>query len=140
MIFSYFKYKFIIFVLEVNTWQFNYSNSQGVGPVCTNSVSFVYTELLVWALLQSDKLNLTYCLKSVLLLPFCFQFVCMVYQTRMCPLSFSPLRLFWGIICNIHSVNPLIHRRSRFSKNHRREIWKRREAFFFISIVWSLRQ
>ena len=42
---------------------------------------------------------LIYCLKSSLLLAFCFLFVCMVDQTQMCPSCMSALGLFQGI-CN----------------------------------------
>ena len=91
-----------------------------MGPVWAISVSFVYTGLLVWAFLQSHKLNLTYCLKSSLLLAFCFLFVCMVDQTQMYPSSISPLGLFQRIICSIHSVIPLCIGGLGFFKNHRR--------------------
>ena len=80
----------------MNTWQFHLSNWQGVAPVWTTSISFIYTGLLVWALPQSQRLNLIYCLKTYLLLAFCFLFVCMMDQTQMCPSSISPVRLFLG--------------------------------------------
>ena len=44
------------------------------------------------------------CLKSSLLLAFCFLFVCMVDPTRLCPSSTAPLGLFQGIICNIERL------------------------------------
>ena len=44
----------------------------------------------------------------------------MADQTQMYISSISPLRLFQGIICNIHSVNPLIYKGLGFLKNHRR--------------------
>ena len=89
----------------MNTWQFHLSNLQGVGPVWAISISFVYTELLVWAFPQSHKLNLIYCLKFCLLLALCFLLVCTVDQTQMCPSSISPLGLFQGITCNIKRLN-----------------------------------
>ena len=104
----------------MNTWQLHLSNWQGVGPVWAISISFVYIGLLIWAFLQSHKLNLTYCLKSSVtcILPS----VCLVDQTQMYPSSISLLGLFQGIICNIHSVNPFIYRGLRFSKNHKKGI------------------
>ena len=81
---------FFLFLMLINTRQFHLSNCQKVGPVYTISISFVYTELLVRAIPQSHRLNLTYCSKSSLLLTFCFLFVCMVDQAQMCPSSISP--------------------------------------------------
>ena len=78
------------------------------------------TRITCQKILQSHKLNLTYCLKSSLLLAFWFLFVCMVDQTQMYPSFISPLELFQGIICNIHSVKPLIYRGLAFLKNHSR--------------------
>ena len=54
----------------MNTWQFNLSNWQWVGLMWAISISFAYTGLLVWAFPQSHKLNLTYCVKSSLLIAF----------------------------------------------------------------------
>ena len=119
MIFSYFKHYFIthFFFMLMTTWQFHLLNWQAVGPMWAISISFIYTVLLVWAFLQSHKLNLTYCLKSSP--AFCFLFVCMIGQTQMYPSSISPSELFQGIMCNIHSVNPIIFRGLRYLKNHR---------------------
>ena len=44
----------------------------------------------------------------------------MVDQTQMYPSSISPLGLFQGIICSIHSVIPLCIGGLGFFKNHRR--------------------
>ena len=88
----------------MNTWEFHLSNWQGVGPVWVISVSFVYTGLLVLAFPQSHRLNLNYCSKFSLLLAFSFLFVCMVDQTQMCPLSFSPSGLLQGIKYNIERL------------------------------------
>ena len=88
----------------MNSWQFHFSNWQGVDPVRVIFVSFVYTGLLDYLSRHSHshiKLNLTYCLKSSLLLAFCFLFVCAIDKTQMYPSSISPLGLFKGIICNI---------------------------------------
>ena len=82
-----------------NTWQFHLSNWQDMGLMW--AISFVYSELLVWAFPQSHRLNLSYYLKSSLLLAFCFLLACVVDQTQMCPSSISPLGIFQGIICNI---------------------------------------
>ena len=84
----------------MNIWQFNMLNWQGVGPVRAISISFVYTRLLVSPFPLSHKLNLTYCLKSSLLLAFLFLFVCMINKTQMYPSSISPLALLQGIIPN----------------------------------------
>ena len=62
------------------------------------SGSFVYTELLGWEFPHSQRVNLTYCLKSCLLI--CFPCFCMVDQTKMCPSFISPLGIFQEIICN----------------------------------------
>ena len=114
----------------MNNWQFHLSNWQGVGPVWAFSFSFVYTGLNVWAFIQSQKLNLTYCLNSSLLLTFCPLIVCMAHQSQMYPLSISPLGLSQGIICNIPSVtlsllspppSPLAEGGLEFLKNHKRE-------------------
>ena len=105
----------------MNSWQFHLSNLQRVGRVWAISVSFVYTGLLVWAYLQSHNLNLTYCLKSCLLLVLCFLFVCMIDQTQMYPSSISPLGLLQRIIlCNIYSVNHLIYWGLGFLENRSR--------------------
>ena len=85
----------------MNIWQFNLLNWQGVGPMLAISISFVCTGLIVWAFPQLHRLNLTYCLKSSLLLAFCFLLVFMIDQTRMCPSSISPLGVFYQNICNI---------------------------------------
>ena len=45
---------------------------KGVGPVWVFSISLVYTGLLLWIVPQSQKVNLTYCLKSSLFLTFSF--------------------------------------------------------------------
>ena len=58
---------------------------------------------------------LTYCLKSSLLLAFCFVSLYMVDQTQLYPLSISLLALFQGMIYNLHSV----YRGWGFLKNHR---------------------
>ena len=103
MIFSYCKHYFIVFNVN-NTWPFYLLNWQGVGSMWVISVSFVHTGLLVWAFLKPHKLNLTYCLKSSMLLAFCFMFVCIVDQTQIYPSSISPLGLFQSIICNIERL------------------------------------
>ena len=88
----------------MNTWHFYLLNWQRVGHVWVIIISFVYTELLVWAFPQSLRFNLAYCLKSSLLLAFCFLLLCIVDQTQMCPSSILPLGLFQGIICNIERL------------------------------------
>ena len=55
----------------MNTWQFHLSNCQGLGPVSTFFVSFVYTVLLVWAFPQLHRLDL-YCLILPCYLHFAF--------------------------------------------------------------------
>ena len=70
-------------------------------PKWAISISFVYTGLFVWAFSQLHRLSFTDCSKSSLSLAFCFQFVCMVDPTQMCPSSVSPLGLFQGITWNI---------------------------------------
>ena len=92
------------FLMLINTWQSCMSNWQGMSPIWSISISFVYTELLVWAFPQSHRVNLMYCLKSSLLLAFSFLLVCMVDQIQMCPSSISPLGLFHGIIFNIERL------------------------------------
>ena len=111
----------------MSTWQFHLVNLQGLCPVWTISISFVYKVLLVWVFLQLHKLNLTYCLKSSLLLPFCFLFISTVDQNQIYPSSLIHLTiigLFQEIICNIHSVVPnppsLLIGRFGFLKNHRK--------------------
>ena len=116
-------FKWSLLILNTFLYFFNVNEHLPVLFVeLARSGSFVDKELLAWAFLQSHKLNLSYCLKSSLLLVFSFLFVCMVGQTQMHPSSISPLRLFQGIICNILSVNPLIYRGLGFLKNHRRGI------------------
>ena len=88
----------------MNTWEFHLLNWLGVHLMWVISFSFVYIGLLVWTFLQSHKLNLTYCLKSSLLLAFCFLFVCMVDQTQIYPSSISPLGLFQVILYVIFIV------------------------------------
>ena len=112
MIFSYFEHYFIFFNVNEHPAVL-FVELARVVPVWAISVSFVYTGLLVWALIQPHKLNLTYYFKSSLLLVFCSMHICTVDQSQMYPSSISPLGLFQGIICNIHSVNPLL----KFSKN-----------------------
>ena len=72
---------------------------QVVSSVWAISIFFVNTGLLVWAIPQSHRLNLTCCFKSCQLLAFCFLLVCMVDQTQIFPSSISPLGLFQRI-CN----------------------------------------
>ena len=86
----------------MNTWQFHLSNCQGLGPVSTFFVSFVYTLLLVWAFPVTQAWSLLF--NTSLLLAFCFLFVCMVDQTQMCLSSISPSGLFQGIICKIERL------------------------------------
>ena len=69
-----------------------------------HSVSFVCMGLLVWAFIQSHKLNLTYCSKSSLLLA--FSSVCLVDQCQMYPSFISPLQMLHCIICNIQCERP----------------------------------
>ena len=103
MIFSYLKtLVYILWCYDHLTVPF--VNLPGVGPMWAFSVSFVYTVLLVWAFPQLHKLNLSYCLKSSLLLVFCFLFVCVVDQTHVYPSCVLLLRLFRGIICNIERL------------------------------------
>ena len=122
MIFSYFKHYFMLFnVNEHLVVPFVELARDGsrVGHLrffCLHRI----TCLSIWAFPQLQKLNLTYCLKSSLLLAFCLLFVCMVAQTQMYSSSISPLELFQRIICNIHSVKPIIYRGLGFLKNHRR--------------------
>ena len=92
------------FLMLMNIWQFHLLAWQGVGCGWAIFISFIYTELLVWAFSQSYSLNLTYCLKSSLLHAFCFLLVSMVDQTQMCPSSILSLGLFQGIICNIERL------------------------------------
>ena len=92
------------FLMLMNIWQFHLLTWQGVGCGWAIFISFIYTELLVWAFSQSYSLNLTYCLKSSLLHAFCFLLVSMVDQTQMCPSSILSLALFQGIICNIERL------------------------------------
>ena len=88
----------------MNTWQFHLLNWQEL-VLCGPSVSFVYTGLLVGVFPKSHKLNVTYYLKSSLLLVFCFLFVCMVDQTQMYPSSISPLAgLYPSTLTNVHFV------------------------------------
>ena len=61
----------LYFLMLMSICHFHLSNWVGVGPVRPISVSFYYTGLLVWGFLQPHKLNITYCLKSFLLLAFC---------------------------------------------------------------------
>ena len=88
----------------MNIWQFHLLAWQGLGCGWAIFISFIYTELLVWAFSQSYSLNLTYCLKSSFLHAFCFLLVSMVDQTQMCPSSILSLGLFQGIICNIEGL------------------------------------
>ena len=88
----------------MNTRHFYLLNWQRVGHVWVIIISFVYTELLVWAFPQSLRFNLAYCLKSSQLLAFCFLLLCIVDQTQMCPSSILPLGLFQGIIRNIERL------------------------------------
>ena len=53
--------------------------------VWTVLVSFVYAGLLVWAFIESHKINLTHCFNSSMLLVLCCLFVCIVDQTQMYP-------------------------------------------------------
>ena len=62
------------------------------------------TKSINFSNLHQSTFNLTYCLKSSLLLSFCFLFLCMVDQTQMCPSSILLLGLFRGIICNIEGL------------------------------------
>ena len=123
-----FKWSFFIlntisyFLMLMNTWQFHLLNWQGVGPVWTILVSFVYTGLLDRVFLQSHKLNLTCCLKSSLSLVFCSLFFCMVDQTQMYPSSISPLGLLQGSYLIFIVWTPFIYRGLGFLKNHRRGI------------------
>ena len=85
-LYSIFKHYFIFFIvnehLEVPFVDLSKSGScvEHFHFFCLHRISF-------WAFLKLYKLNLTHCLKSSLLLAFCFLFVCMVDQTQMYPLS-----------------------------------------------------
>ena len=105
------KWSFLIlntilyFLMLMSNWQFHLSDlAKGVGFICAISISFVCTGLLVWAFPYSQKLNLTSCLKSSLLLLFSFLLVCTVDQTQMHPSFIWPLGLFPGIIYNNDSL------------------------------------
>ena len=90
----------------MSTWQFHLLNWQGVCPVWTILVSFVYAGSLVWAFLQSHKINLTYCFKSSLLLESKILSVCLYnWSNSNVPPSISPLGLLQEIICSVHSVS-----------------------------------
>ena len=119
MIFSYFKH-YIIF-LNVNEYLTVQFVELERGRSRTGDLRFLclYRITLVWAFLQWHKFNLTYCLKSSLLLTFFFLLVCIVDQTQLHPSSISILGLFQGIICDIHSANPLFIEVLGFLKNHR---------------------
>ena len=80
MIFSYFKHYFLFF---------------NVNKHLVHRHFFFYKRLIVWAFLQSLKLNLTYCLKFSLLLAFCFLFVCMIDQLK-CTLIHLIIRIVSG--------------------------------------------
>ena len=71
----------------LNTRQFHLLNWQGFGLMWAISISFTYTELAMR--IQSHGFNLTYCLKSSILLAFCFLLVSMIDQSKMCPSSIS---------------------------------------------------
>ena len=118
MIFSYFKHYFIFFNVNEHLAVLFVELARSRSRV--SHLRFFSLHRIVWAFLQSHKLNLTSCFKSLLLLSFCSLFVCMVDQTQMYPSSISSLGLLQPIICNIHSVNPLIYRGLGFLKNHRR--------------------
>ena len=90
----------------MNTWQLYLLNWQGVSPMWAIPISLVYTELLVWAFPPPQKLNLTYCMKSSLLLAFCFLLVYVVDQTQICTSSILPLGLFHDIKFNIERREP----------------------------------
>ena len=98
--FLFFSYKHYFLFFNINdTYHFHQLNWQGMSPMQTISISFVYTELLFCAFPQSHRLIFTYCLKSSLLLSFSFLLVCVVN-----PLSILPSELFQGIICNIEKL------------------------------------
>ena len=95
----------IFFIFNVNRHlAVSFIKLAGFGSMWVISISFVYTELLAWAFSQSHRLNLTYHLKSSLLLAFFLWLVCMVDQTQICPPTISPLFLFQQIICNMRDL------------------------------------
>ena len=120
----------------MNTWKFLLSNRQGVGPVWAISVSLVYIVSLVWAFSQSDKLNLTFCLKFSQLLEFCFPFL-WLNQTQIYPSSISPLGLFQGIICDTGGLNLI----TGAPKLEGELIWPfyKNKDFWWIKHVWSIK-
>ena len=88
----------------MNTWQFHWQTGKGWG-LCGLSPFFIYLHwILAWVFPQPHRLNLTYCLKSSLLLAFCFLLVCMVDQTQMFPSFILPPGLLQEIICNIERL------------------------------------
>ena len=62
---------FLFFIFKEHL-AFHLLNWQGVCPMWAISISFVYIVLLFWAFPQPHKLNLTFRLKSFLLLDFAF--------------------------------------------------------------------
>ena len=92
----------------MDTWHFCLLNWQEVGLVWPIFISFVYTELLVWAFPQSHKLNLT-ALNLSCYLHFAL-FVLVVDQTQMYPSSILPL----GLLQRVGIFEKSLERMSRF--------------------------
>ena len=102
------KWSFLIlhtilyFLMLMKTWQFKLLNSQGVGPVWTISVSFVYTGLLIWVFSVAKSLILLIAWNSPCYLHFVFCLFLWLIKLKCTP--HSPLELFWGIICNVERL------------------------------------
>ena len=119
MIFSYFKHYFIFFNVNKHL-AVSFFEWEGLGPLWTLSVSFVYTKWLVWAYFYSPT-SLILLLEIFHVIFILLSSVCMVDQTQIYPSSISLLELFQGIVYNIHSVTllpPLVIGVLGFLKNH----------------------
>ena len=119
MIFSYVKHYFIFFNVNEHLAVPYVAIDKRWFP-CGSSPFLLFTQDYLSEYSYSHISWILHIAWNLPLLAFCFLCVCMVDQTQMYPSSISPLKLFQGIICNIHSVNPLIYRGLGFLKNHRR--------------------
>ena len=94
-IFSYLKHYFICFnvnqYLAVSFVELERGGSR-VGYICF----FLFTLDHLSEHSHSHTGLILLIARNILLLAFCFLFVCMVDQTQVCPSSISPLRLFGG--------------------------------------------